>query len=66
MDLVQKIKCMFGHHVYKPGEMKAKEMLIDGEPAYLFTTRCSCCGYVRHDILFKKTYRTIDNIEDMG
>ena len=66
MNLVQKIKCKFGLHDYKPGEMNAEEMLIDGKPAYLFTTKCSCCGRVRRDILFKKTYETIDNIEDMG
>lgn len=66
MDLVQKIKCMFGHHNYVAGSMTSKEIVIEGEPGYLFTTRCACCGHVRRDILFKKTYESIDNIEDMG
>ena len=66
MNLIQKIKCKFGHHVYKPGQMTAEDMMIDGKPSYLFTTRCSCCGRVRRDILFKDTFKTIDDIEDMG
>jgi hypothetical protein len=57
---------MFGHHNYVAGSMTSEEIIIDGKHGYLFTSKCSCCGHVRRDILFKKTYETIDNIEDMG
>lgn len=65
MDLVQKIKCMFGHHNYVAGSMTSKEIMIEGKHGYLFTTRCSCCGRVRRDILFKDTYKSIDDIEEI-
>lgn len=53
-NFIQKLLCRIGEHNYNFNiyPMESKEILIDGQQAWLHTYKCACCGRVRRDITF--------------